>query len=138
MKIHNPQKPRDIIQSMLDPSSDKIMTKSSDMAEITRKYHNNLQLKQLLDYDLPERREAIREVLQQIPESQKFNAPEADINNLITTDQVIHALLTSKNGTATGLDGIPYELWKLLHDQHVQLKKLEKPSFNIAKCLTIL
>ena len=137
-KINNPRKPRDIIHAMRDPETDKITTRSSDMTEIARKYHNDIQSSHLLHYDHPERRAAITEVLQQIPESQKLNAPEADINNPITSNQVVNALLSSKNGTATGLDGIPYELWKLLHDRHTQLSKQNKPSFDVAECLTTL
>ena len=136
--IHSPRKPRDIIHTLYDPTADKITMKSSDMAEIAWKYHDDLQSKNLLNYHDPERQAAQAEVLQQIPEFQKFNTPESDITNLITKDQVTVALHSSKNGTATGLDGLPYELWKLLHDQHNQLAKQNKPSFNIIKCLTLI
>ena len=78
------------------------------------------------------------EVLQQIPEAQKFNAPNANINNLLNQNQVMAALHSSKNGMATSLDDLPYELWKLLHDQHTQNAKQNNPSFNITKCLTLL
>lgn len=112
--------------------------KLSDIAEIACQYHNNLQLKDLLDYNDPEQQMAQTEVLQQIPEAQKFNAPNANINNLLNQNQVMAALHSSKNGMATSLDDLPYELWKLLHDQHTQNAKQNNPSFNITKCLTLL
>ena len=88
------------------------------MTEIVCKYHNNLQRRNPSDYDNPRRRAAQTKVLHQILEAQKFNSPDADINHLITQDQISMALHSSKNSTATGLDGLPYELWKLLCDQH--------------------
>ena len=72
------------------------------------------------------------------PKSQKFNSPDADINHLIMQDQISMALHSSKNGTAMGLDGLPYELWKLLCNQHNQCSKQNKPSFDLIRCLTLV
>ncbi|KAF8545959.1 hypothetical protein OG21DRAFT_1491728 [Imleria badia] len=57
-RMHNPRKPRDIIHALYDPTSEKITTKSVDMAEIARKYHDELQSNNLLEYDDPERQVA--------------------------------------------------------------------------------
>lgn len=46
--------------------------------------------------------------------------------------------MNSKNGTATSLDGIPYELWKVLHALHQRNSKLNKPLFNVIRCLRIV
>jgi hypothetical protein len=108
------------------------------MAEIAREYHDNLQSKHLLHDTDPDRITAIAEVLQQIPVAQKLNVQNSDLQHLISQEQVTQALLTSKNGTATGLDGLPYELWRTLHDRHTQLSKKNAPSFNITQCLALV
>ena len=40
------------------------------------------------------------------------------MNEQITETQINDALHLSKNGSATGLDGCPYKLWKILKEQH--------------------
>ena len=77
-------------------------------------------------------------VLNEIPQSQKFNAPNTDLHNPITEEQTRNALYTSKGGTATGLNGIPYEVWKHLNDMYLQSVKKKNPTFNIIKTLTIV
>jgi hypothetical protein len=57
------------------------------MANIAHDHHNNLQSQGLLDCHHPDRITAERFVLQQIPESQKLNNPNSDLNNLISIDQ---------------------------------------------------
>lgn len=41
-----------------------------------------------------------------------------------------------KLGSAAGIDSIPYDVWKLLHDEHKTASKNEKLSFNVMKTLT--
>jgi hypothetical protein len=138
INLHKPRKPRDPIYALSDPTSNKITTKSSNMAEITRKYHDDLQSKHLPHHTDPERQTTITEVLQQIPNPQKFDVLDSDLCHLISQEQVSLARLASKNGSATGPDSLPYELWKTLHDLHIQLSKKDTPSINIIKCLTIV
>lgn len=134
--ISNPRKPRDIIYSLRNPATDQIMTRSKGMTEIARKYHNDLQTCDLLPPDNPDRQTAQQTVLDAIPQSQKFSDPNSPVNHLITKNQVTEAIQSAKNGSATGLDGIPYELWKMLHGIHLTNAKLGKPSFDIANALT--
>ena len=114
------------------------------MAQIARNYHEELQTQGLLDRNQPERTNAKKHVLQQILDTQKFNTTDSDLHNLITEDQTKTALLASKNGTATGLDGIPYELWKTIHERHKKIQKQEEnknhktPPFDVIKFLTIV
>jgi hypothetical protein len=42
----------------------------------------------------------------------------------------------SKNGSATGMDGCPYKLWKKLVNEHETRTKKNVSSFNITKTLT--
>ena len=46
------------------------------------------------------------------------------------------ALLLTKNGSATGLDRCPYELWKALKKWYDETAQTNKPCFNIIKVLT--
>ena len=108
------------------------------MAEIAREHHSNLQSQHLLPPDHPERTSAINKVLQQIPEHQKLSDEHSELRDKISQEQVIHALMLSKTGSATGLDGLPYELWKSLHEKHITQRKKNLPSFDITKCLTII
>jgi hypothetical protein len=54
----------------------------------------------------------------------------------ITEEQVKRALHLSKNGSATGMDGCPYKLWKTLNKLHAQAMQQNKPKFDITKTLT--
>ena len=58
------------------------------------------------------------------------------MNWKITENQLSKALLLSKDRSATGLNGIPYELWKTLQKRHDKMKHKNKPSFDIIKTLT--
>jgi hypothetical protein len=60
------------------------------------------------------------------------------MNQPITQNQVLRALRLTKNGTSTGLDGCPYELWKALNDQHHTTIEGPQNSLDIAKVLTTL
>ena len=133
-----PKRPRDIIYSLADPTNNSVTTKSSKMTSIARSYHSELQNRDLLALDDPARTAAQTAVLREIPINQKLNDPESPLHSPISEEQLKLALRVSKNGTATGLDGIPYELWKLLHDTHLAQHKVNKPSFNILKCLVIV
>ena len=77
-------------------------------------------------------------VLSEIPTAQTLNDQHSPLHTLITEDQIIQALHTSKNSTATGLDGIPYELWKTLNTRHVTDTKQQKPTFDVIKCLRVV
>ena len=52
--------------------------------------------------------------------------------------QIKLALILSKNGTATGLDGCPYEMWKEMDELHVEAVENRKEGFDILKTLTIV
>lgn len=45
------------------------------------------------------------------------------------------ALASASNGKSPGLDGIPYELWKILNQRNNNLKKNGSEGFNITETL---
>jgi len=136
-KVNSPKKPRDIIHKLRDPSTNNITFKSSEMAEIAKKYHMNLQKAPLTTDDPPDRNECIYSTINEIPQSQTLNVlTDNDLRHLLTEQNLIDALYSSKMGSATGIDGIPYEAWKTLHEHHKKASAIDKPSFNVIKVLT--
>ena len=62
--------------------------------------------------------------------------PKAKLAKQLTREEVLNALKASSNGTATGINGIPYELWKALNKKYETLCQLEKPAFDVVQALT--
>ena len=74
-----------------------------------------------------------------IPDNQQMEEPTLTLlHQPATQSQIEEALQLSKNGSATGLDGCPYELWKALHQHYNTALQMNKNGFNIAKTLTII
>ena len=113
---------------------------SKRMAELARNHHDTMQ-EEDIDHDMnPEEYNArLADILNDIPESQRLEEPERTAMSWkVTEDQVRRALQRTKDGTATGLDGCPYELWKALEKRHNKLRHKNVPSFDIIKALTYL
>ena len=133
------KKPRDLIHRLKIPNTDppQYERDTQRMAKLARNYHDELQQKDLEDHSLTEFEARITPVLERIHENQILKEPEGTkMNEQITESQVNDALHLSKNGSATGMDGCPYELWKILKERHDQNTKRHMPSFNIAQTLT--
>jgi exonuclease III len=115
-------------------------TNSKKMASLARNYHEQLQSKDIYHFNNDtEKRKAEMKILQNIPNSQKLLPPDAaTLQKGITQEEVELALRKAKNGSATGLDGCPSELWKTLNKKYERSKKLRKPGFNIIKTLTLI
>ena len=135
------KKPRDAILRLKVPSTPSLqfVTRSDKMADLAKNYHDALQdagLDRLTSEELNQR---IEEVLDKIPEAQKFQNPESsDLNRGLTKEIVEEALRLAKNGSATGLDGCPYELWKELKRRNQEAEDEGKIGFDIIKTLTLV
>jgi hypothetical protein len=106
------------------------------MADLARTYHDDLQKK-----DLPQNADdhevRVDLILSEIPDDQALEQSDAAaMDHAITETQTEVALHLSKNGSATGMDGCPYELWKTLKEKHERAEDAGKPSFNIIRVLT--
>jgi hypothetical protein len=136
-KLNSPKTPRDLIYKLIDPDTDTPTTRTSEMAEIARHHHDRLQTDGLAPITSPPRQHAQATVLNTIPPEQKLNDPASPLHLPITREQTHSALLTCKDGTAAGMDGIPYEVWKHLHESYLSAQKKNKnpPSFDIIGCL---
>jgi len=110
------------------------------MAEIARNHHESLQDEDLdPDMNIEEYNTELNKFLNEIPKNQCLEEPErTTMCWKVTEEQVSQVLQHTKDGTATGLDGCPYELWKMLEKRHNKMRNKNAPSFNIIKALTYL
>ena len=149
--LNKVRKPRDIIPRLAEPDTNppQYETSSRKMANLAMRYHNSLQEKGLPQHHAPLENTAntndptpdtskeIDEVMEAIPECQKFSQecfPE--LSKGVTLEHVKKALMLAKNNSATGLDSCPYELWKKLDKLHIEAQKMNHHSFNIVGILT--
>ncbi|KAG2743742.1 hypothetical protein P692DRAFT_20674274, partial [Suillus brevipes Sb2] len=73
-RVNSPKSPRDVIHRLNIPNTNRYTTKSEEMAEIARMYHDEIQRKDTrIDEDTKTR--ARRKVLAEIPEAQKLEVP---------------------------------------------------------------
>ena len=135
-------KPRDAIYRLKIPNSNPPQYKrcTKNMAQIARNYHEKLQQReQPPQHNQEENVALLEQLLDEIPNNQKLdNQQQTAMNWPITQDQVIRAINLTKNGTATGLDGCPYELWKTLNDIYGTTTRNNQNGFDIIKTLTIV
>lgn len=133
------KKPRDALKRLKIPNTEPTTYKmrSDRMAELTRQHHETLQEEGGTELISQERMEELDNLLRKIPETQKFPDPDnSDLNNGIPNDCVETALKLAKNGSATGLDGCPYELWKKLNDTYTAMIRSGQDGFDIIQTLT--
>ncbi|KIJ35072.1 hypothetical protein M422DRAFT_262631 [Sphaerobolus stellatus SS14] len=58
-----------------------------------------------------------------------------ELSNLLGTDEINRAMKGIPNGKATGIDGIPYEIWKKLAERYRMDSKKDGPAFNVLALL---
>ncbi|KAJ7064248.1 Endonuclease/exonuclease/phosphatase, partial [Mycena amicta] len=135
------RKPRDTIPFLrrTDVSPEIGSRRSSEMAEIARNYHDDLQ-KDLNDMEEALRDDVTRQVLTDI--ASRSELPEMErLAEKLSEGDVISALKDSAVGKAAGMNGIPTEFWqrmKRIHDEEVNLGyEQEKPkTCDVIKILT--
>ncbi|KIJ27275.1 hypothetical protein M422DRAFT_271591 [Sphaerobolus stellatus SS14] len=140
-EINKERTPRDPIIALRDPlkpPNTPLERNSKKMAEIGRNYHESLQTSGIVDIEPPEERsECILRTLDAL------SATVDTENNTGTTSiidplEVLESIKTLPNGTAAGLDGIPYELWKTLMQKHKRDSAKDLPAFDVVQLLTSL
>jgi hypothetical protein len=103
--VNKSKAPRDAIYALEKPNTNpvKYETKSKNMAELARDYHNSLLLAGL-NTPSNEREAVILEVLDSIiPEDKLPNTDKESMNNRLSEQDTLEALKSSKNGTSTGV-----------------------------------
>ena len=136
--ISKERKPRNHIRRLKIPGTTppQYARTSKNMAKLARKYHDEIQNADLNDDD-EEFYERINLIMEEIPKTQTLEEPnETTLHNQVTEGQTDKALDLSKNGSATGMDGCPYELWKTLKKHYNESTQTSKRGFNIIQTLT--
>ena len=129
--------PRDTIRALKNPLQEQGQreTRSDQMAELARNYHE-----QLLALDRNPVEEPNEEKLTKALENIDTALSPENVERLrkdITEEEIEAALTDSANDKAAGLDGIPTELWKLLHQQYKSVKENEQDKYcNITSVLS--
>ena len=92
------------------------------MAELAKDYQENLQLAGIDDENETARKARIEDALTYIPETQLLeDLLQTEMSWKVKRIHVKKAISLSKNGSSTGIDGCPYELWKqwkVLSEKH--------------------
>ena len=138
VNMNKERRPRDTITTLrvLESPTERPMftTKTSEMADLARKYHENLQTDGLSNDVSGEEFEEILNFLEP-------RLPPSDKNMLatyLTQGEIKQALKKLPDGKAAGIDGIPHELWKTLSARLDNKRPVNAPSFDIVKCLTLV
>jgi exonuclease III len=131
-------KPRDVFHALRKPQANETENpyeNSSDkMAELARDYHENLQRDGALDNNPLAREESFRGPLKSI--AARATLVQRDtLKARVSKDEVEAALKASSNDKAAGLDGVTYELWKLIHSSCQKAAKENKPSFDVLELM---
>ncbi len=141
-KLHRECAPRDIIMSFekegqLGTAGEKLYELDSvKMAAMARRHHMDVQR------DDPEarppevREEDIKTALSGVDAA--ISQPQATtLGAEITYGDVLLSLRYAKTGSAPGIDGIPFELWKTLHARHVEdVRFPSRAHFDVVKLIT--
>ncbi|KAJ3817517.1 Endonuclease/exonuclease/phosphatase, partial [Lentinula raphanica] len=143
--ITKEKKPRDMIYAFRKPGfdynnegtlpGDAYEKNSSKMAELAREYHEKLQLQGDEKNNSIERSEAIEETLSKIEKRVSIEQQEMLARHFDPV-KIREAVRLTKNHSAPGLDGIPYELWKAVIRQCDEDKKAERDTFDVLGLLT--
>jgi hypothetical protein len=130
--INKPHAPREIIHRFVKDKRAEVPqyeTNSQRMANMARDYHNEIQ-KERTEVQPEIREEKIEKVLGRT--TRKVTEEQGDLMKArLTIEEVRYALRRSANYKAPGLDGIPYEVWKVLDQRYESRKKENKKGFDV-------
>jgi ribonuclease HI len=104
------------------------------MTEIATKFHEELQSRDVNTLDCESWRRRTEDVLgklqRRIPEEVREKMGRA-----ISRDEVLEAIMSSKNEKAPGLDRIPIEVWKMMVKSNKATAQEEESTVDIARCM---
>ena len=138
-QINKEKSPRDTIPQLKDPNiiPERYERMSHKMAELAKSYHDNLQ-RQGDPTAGPHYGQTVSLALGQIRRTAGI-LDQISLGELLQQEEVLAALRASPNGKASGLDGIPTELWKLLASQEQETAEQgpsQEQKVDIVKILT--
>ena len=128
--------PRDTIRALKNPLQEPTQreTRSDKMAELARNYHEQLLALDRCPSEEPDERN-LTKALENINTTLSLE-DAGKLRKHISEGEIEIALKDTANDKAAGLDGIPVELWKLLHQQYKSAKENEQHKYcNITSTL---
>ncbi|KAF6740887.1 hypothetical protein DFP72DRAFT_773469, partial [Ephemerocybe angulata] len=117
--LHNEKKPRDTIPRLRKPGSEppQYATSTNEMVEIATKHHEDLQGEYVHEPGSAAAETAKRRALNSL--KPRLGARERTrLGRRIRGKDVERAVNDIANGKASGLDGIPIEVWKMLAKEY--------------------
>ncbi|PPQ78824.1 hypothetical protein CVT24_002384, partial [Panaeolus cyanescens] len=144
INVNKEIEPRDTIYRLKKPGTNppEYVTKSEEMAELAKEYHDKLQSAGLTGTENETRWEeesCLNKIKSALSQTEKELMDEE-----LTTGDIIRAIKDLPNGKAPGLDGLTTELYKKLIEDHERESKNEDenegntPAFNIAEYLKLI
>ncbi|CDO76740.1 hypothetical protein BN946_scf184813.g10 [Trametes cinnabarina] len=136
VNLNKSKAPRELIPAFESPEgSGRFVTDAPQMAKVARAHHNSIQ-QDGPDVTSPDQRERdIRTALDSLDVSVDESCAE-DMAAVINHDDCEFALKYAKTGTAPGVDGIQYEVWKTLHDRFREdSRHADRASFDVLAVL---
>ncbi|KAJ3925241.1 MAG: hypothetical protein NXY57DRAFT_907330 [Lentinula lateritia] len=103
------------------------------MAKMMKNHHENLQNDEV-PIDEIQREATIGKILGNIHIHLSEESAE-ELGQILDETDVQEALKLSANYKAPGINGITYEIWKLIHARFKDAKAHNKPAFNIIQTL---
>ncbi|CDO76537.1 hypothetical protein BN946_scf184769.g1 [Trametes cinnabarina] len=136
VNLHKPKAPRELIPAFESPEGSGVfVTDASQMAKVARAHHN------LIQKDGPDVTSAdVRERdIQTVLDSLDTRINDLHIEDMaarIDRDDCEFALKHAKTGTAPGVDGIQYEVWKTLQERFKEdSRHAGKPALDVLAIL---
>ncbi len=140
-KLHRECAPRDLISAFeredrAGVAGEKVYEHDSiKMAEMARRHHMNVQRDDAGAKPADARNTDIETALNSLDAVVSVEQA-AKLGSEITYEECAMSLRLSKNGTAPGLDGMPFEVWKALHARHIEDSRFpDRPDFDVVKLL---
>ncbi|KAJ7180857.1 Endonuclease/exonuclease/phosphatase, partial [Mycena filopes] len=145
VRVNKDHKPRDTLSFLqrTDTTPPIGSTRSEDMAELARDYHNEVQ-QDPTENDREVKNTNIEEVLQYIDDDDPAPGME-ELEEELTEDLVLQSIKASAKGKAPGMDGIHTEMWDDLHKKYVESMRQnasgsrdaeQRKTFNVLKTMT--
>ncbi|KAI0714819.1 Endonuclease/exonuclease/phosphatase [Earliella scabrosa] len=134
-KLHKEQAPRDFIPAFLREDR-RGAADTVKMAEMARAYHHNIQRDDPATTKTPNERERdIQTALDSL--DTKISAHEfEELDKPLEYDECEVALRCAKSGSAPGMDGIPFEVWKTLHARYEEDSRFpDRQCFDVLRLL---
>ncbi|KAL7282742.1 hypothetical protein ACG7TL_004216 [Trametes sanguinea] len=142
VRLHNEAKPRELIpflekEGEILPSGEQAYeTDPRRMAHLARTHYDGVQRDGPEVVEQTQRERDITEVLGAI-DARLTDQQHEEVSLGLTYEECSKALKCAKNGTAPGLDGIQYEVWKVIHARFIEdSRHEERTKFDVLAVLS--